>query len=105
MLLALVVLQVFVVLFLLLLVLMQQGGGDGVANLASSGGMYSGKSSSSFVTKVIIVTGTIFMLNSLAIARLTYDQAVHSKSLLQSIAEQEVSNSGATDNLKSSEKQ
>jgi|GEM_PF-1988889 len=89
----LVVVQVFVVLLLALCVLLQRSGDDGVANLTGSSGMTS-KNVNTFLTKVTILLGGVFMINSLVLAKIASHEARHTKSIVEDIVAKQVDNDG-----------
>ena len=84
---ALTILQIFLVLILTLLVFMQKSSSDGVANLVSQSGnnMMSRQASTNFITKLTMVIAIAFILNSIILSKLTYNENRTAKSLIESI--------------------
>lgn len=81
----LVTLQIFIVLALVVLVFMQKSDDEGVANLTKSSEGMGRRSGMTLMNKITMVVAFIFMINSVAMARLENVMLKRSRSLLHSI--------------------
>ena len=86
----LIVIQIFLVLTIIILVLMQKSGSDGTANLAGGGNsLISSRTSATFLSKATMLLAILFMVNSLLLARLSYQQGGASRVIIEQIEKDE----------------
>lgn len=86
----LIVVQIFLVLSITILVFMQKSGSDGTANLAGGGNsIISSRTSTTFLSKTTMILAILFMINSLVLARLSYQQGGASKAIIDQLEKED----------------
>jgi preprotein translocase subunit SecG len=85
------IVQIFIVIALVGAILLQKTGSDGLSGLSGGGhNAISSRASSTAFTKVTAFLAALFIINSLALAKIaTYDVKSNSKSLEDAISEQQ----------------
>lgn len=94
----LITLQIFIVLILIIVVFMQKSNDEGLANLTNSNNSAGKKSGMSFLGKVTMVIATIFVINSLVLAKINNSNLKHNKSILHDIDKEYLSKSHTDNN-------
>lgn len=83
----LLTLQIFLVLILILLVFMQKSNGEGTANLTGGSNNFGKRKQTSFLNKITMYVAIAFMINSLALAKLSKMEFNKSEGIISDVVE------------------